>query len=159
MHSQGCSKGMWALGPLPQPLLFLLGTGHTPCPWAGAGGSSPASPACRLIPPLNQLELLRNLKSKSGLTFRSVEGLTAAWGVRPSSWGPAAHGHSAGAGHPHMERPWDLVMPNAGHRGWGGLVERIVAHVKSPEWGRAAEGGQCWPPQRRVHAPEPANAT
>ncbi|KAM5305791.1 potassium voltage-gated channel subfamily KQT member 2 isoform 2-T2 [Glossophaga mutica] len=32
--------------------------------------SSPASPARRLIPPLNQLELLRNLKSKSGLTFR-----------------------------------------------------------------------------------------
>ncbi|KAM5305797.1 potassium voltage-gated channel subfamily KQT member 2 isoform 8-T8 [Glossophaga mutica] len=31
--------------------------------------SSPASPARRLIPPLNQLELLRNLKSKSGLTF------------------------------------------------------------------------------------------
>lgn len=26
----------------------------------------------RLIPPLNQLELLRNLKSKSGLTFRSA---------------------------------------------------------------------------------------
>jgi len=25
---------------------------------------------CRLIPPLNQLELLRNLKSKAGLTFR-----------------------------------------------------------------------------------------
>ncbi|KAM9249376.1 potassium voltage-gated channel subfamily KQT member 2 isoform 3-T3 [Dugong dugon] len=28
--------------------------------------------ASRLIPPLNQLELLRNLKSKSGLTFRSA---------------------------------------------------------------------------------------
>ncbi|GAB1287330.1 Potassium voltage-gated channel subfamily KQT member 2 [Apodemus speciosus] len=32
-------------------------------------------PMYRLIPPLNQLELLRNLKSKSGLTFR--EGATA----------------------------------------------------------------------------------
>uniref|UniRef100_G3VB89 Potassium voltage-gated channel subfamily Q member 2 n=1 Tax=Sarcophilus harrisii TaxID=9305 RepID=G3VB89_SARHA len=29
-------------------------------------------PMYRLIPPLNQLELLRNLKSKSGLTFRSA---------------------------------------------------------------------------------------
>lgn len=28
---------------------------------------------CRLIPPLNQLDLLRNLKSKSGLSFRSVQ--------------------------------------------------------------------------------------
>ncbi|KAG8131606.1 hypothetical protein E2320_009521 [Naja naja] len=27
----------------------------------------------RLIPPLNQLELLRNLKSKSGLTFRKEQ--------------------------------------------------------------------------------------
>uniref|UniRef100_H0W759 Potassium voltage-gated channel subfamily Q member 2 n=1 Tax=Cavia porcellus TaxID=10141 RepID=H0W759_CAVPO len=31
-------------------------------------------PMYRLIPPLNQLELLRNLKSKSGLTFRSLWG-------------------------------------------------------------------------------------
>uniref|UniRef100_A0A8C5QJJ8 Potassium voltage-gated channel subfamily Q member 2 n=1 Tax=Leptobrachium leishanense TaxID=445787 RepID=A0A8C5QJJ8_9ANUR len=33
--------------------------------------SSQAYGASRLIPPLNQLDLLRNLKSKSGLTFRS----------------------------------------------------------------------------------------
>lgn len=38
------------------------------------GGSLPYFPL-RLIPPLNQLELLRNLKSKSGLTFRLAEAL------------------------------------------------------------------------------------
>ncbi|KAM5305796.1 potassium voltage-gated channel subfamily KQT member 2 isoform 7-T7 [Glossophaga mutica] len=48
--------------------------------------SSPASPARRLIPPLNQLELLRNLKSKSGLTFRSAEGPAAVKG------GPCSQG-------------------------------------------------------------------
>uniref|UniRef100_A0A8C2SRV6 Potassium voltage-gated channel subfamily Q member 2 n=1 Tax=Coturnix japonica TaxID=93934 RepID=A0A8C2SRV6_COTJA len=40
-----------------------------PCP----GVKTPSCPGPRLIPPLNQLELLRNLKSKSGLTFRKEQ--------------------------------------------------------------------------------------
>uniref|UniRef100_A0A2K5QX13 Potassium voltage-gated channel subfamily Q member 2 n=1 Tax=Cebus imitator TaxID=2715852 RepID=A0A2K5QX13_CEBIM len=41
-------------------------------PMYSDGTLTPLSSSCsRLIPPLNQLELLRNLKSKSGLTFRT----------------------------------------------------------------------------------------
>ncbi|KAM5305794.1 potassium voltage-gated channel subfamily KQT member 2 isoform 5-T5 [Glossophaga mutica] len=50
--------------------------------------SSPASPARRLIPPLNQLELLRNLKSKSGLTFRKEPQPEPT----PSKGGPCSQG-------------------------------------------------------------------
>ena len=48
--------------------------GHGPfCPHIKAEGVC----ISRLIPPLNQLDLLRNLKNKSGLSFRSVEFLNS----------------------------------------------------------------------------------
>ena len=51
----------------------LVGAGVR-VPGPRRAGAHCVSSRRRLIPPLNQLELLRNLKSKSGLTFRSAEG-------------------------------------------------------------------------------------
>ena len=65
---------------------------------------------CRLIPPLNQLELLRNLKSKSGLTFR--------W-AGASTWAPIPHGsmrasRGAQAGlRPPMAQDVHILLPQA----------------------------------------------
>ena len=63
-----CDRLSWPVSPCEMWTSVRAGMG---VPGALVGcGLTHLSSCCRLIPPLNQLELLRNLKSKSGLTFR-----------------------------------------------------------------------------------------
>lgn len=71
-------------------------------------GLTHLSSCCRLIPPLNQLELLRNLKSKSGLTFRWAGASTPA--LIPYGSMRASGGAQAGL-RPRMARDVHILLP------------------------------------------------
>lgn len=63
-----CDRSSWPVSPCEMWTPVRAGMG-VPGVLVGCGLTHLSS-CCRLIPPLNQLELLRNLESKSGLTFR-----------------------------------------------------------------------------------------
>lgn len=71
-------------------------------------GLTHLSSCCRLIPPLNQLELLRNLKSKSGLTFRWAGASTLALIPRGST--RASRGAQAGLRPPMAQNVHILLL-------------------------------------------------
>ena len=102
-----CNRS-WPVSPCEMWTLVGVGMG---VPGALVGwGLTHLSSCCRLIPPLNQLELLRNLKSKSGLTFR--------W-AGASTWAPIPHGsmrasRGAQAGlRPPMAQDVHILLPQA----------------------------------------------